>query len=727
MNISEKNVYQVLFASGEEGLTVKEILQGLNQRMKKKAQLRKALRKLTGKNICYKKDNHYFLKDRSNGIPDGIKFKKKAKRSAAKKRKEQRIPEGIYLKKQGRSVVRSLLDGQTYPVSSKEDDWLVHGDRIRFSLIKDRGEKMMALPSEILKHSITLLKGRLKKGTKGQHFLEPLHSSFPRRFKVTNRHQFGAFESSDVLLKITNYGDGNRIPEGRIDRSIIGTSAQTSIIEGILAENRIPVHFPKRVLTEGSGFPRAVRLHKSEKRTDLRSLPFVTIDGDDAKDFDDAIYAETEGKNFRIWVSIADVADYVGRNSELDREARKRGTSTYLPGKVIPMLPPVLSNGLCSLKAGVNRKTLTCEILIDSRGKILNTDIYQSINCIARRLTYQQVDHFFDTGSFGKNTALNKQKALLLLSRKVADILEKKRRNRGAIDFQMPDNSFSYDAENRITGITKIYQTKAMGMIEQFMLEANEAIALFCDQNRIPILWRNHPPPLPAKITQLKQLFWNSNLKIPGLREGGDFNRALRKSRLCENRQALEVSVLKTMSLADYGIRREGHFGLAATHYCHFTSPIRRYPDLIVHRGVKAFLNRNRSPAVSEKLAVDLSDRERLAVNAERAAVKYNKMIFLVDRIGDVMKVRISGFNWKGLFVELLDPYVEGFVEFASIIDDTYDYDEHLHQVTSRKNERVVTHGTELDVMLMGIDKRQFMPIFDWLSWKDEIGRSERS
>ncbi len=721
MNISEKNVYQVLFTSGEKGLTAKEILSGLNQRMKKKAQLRKALRKLTGKNICYKRDNHYFLKNRSNGVPAGIKLKEKTKRSAGKNRKGQRIPEGIYLKKQGRSIVRSLLDGQTYPVSSKEENGLLHGDRIRFSLIKGRGENIIALPSEILKHNITLLKGRLKNGTKGQHFFEPSHSSFPRRFKVTNHHQFGALETSEVLLKITNYGDGNRIPEGRIDGSIYGTSAQSSVIEGILAENRIPIRFPKRVLTEGSCFPRAVRLHKSEKRTDLRPLPFVTIDGDDAKDFDDAIYAETEGKNFRIWISIADVADYVGRNSELDREARKRGTSTYLPGKAIPMLPPVLSNGLCSLKAGVNRKTLTCEILIDSKGKVLGTDIYQSINCIARRLTYQQVDHFFDTGSFGKNSALNKQKALLLLSRKIADILEKKRRKRGAIDFQMPDSSFSYDAENQITDITKIYQTKAMRLIEQFMLEANEAVALFCEQNRIQIIWRNHPPPLPAKISRLKQLFWNNNLKIPGLRESGDFNRALQKSRLSENRQALEINVLRTMSLADYGIRREGHFGLAATHYCHFTSPIRRYPDLIVHRGVKAFLKRHRCPTVSEKLAVDLSNRERLAVNAERAAVKFNKMIFLLDRIGDVLKVKISGFNWKGLFVELFDPFVEGFVDYASIIDDTYDYDEFHHHVVSRKNDRVLTHGSELNVMLTGIDKRQFMPIFDWLGWKDEI------
>ena len=719
MNISEKNVYQVLFASGEEGLTVRELLLGLNQRMQKKAQLRKALRKLTGKNICYKKDNHYFLKDRSNGVPAGIKVKGKTRGSAGKNRKANRFPEGVYLKRQGKPVVLSVLDGKTYPVSPKEAGWLFHGDRIRFSLLKGPKKQTVALPSEILKRSITLLQGKLKSGAKGKCFFEPLNPSFPRQFKVINRYQFGP-DTADVLLKITDYGNDSHIPEGRVDGSIFSESARASIIEGILAENRIPLRFPKRVLSEGSRFPKAVRLRKSEDRRDLRPLQFVTIDGDDAKDFDDAIYAEAEGKNYRLWISIADVAEYVERNSELDQEARKRGTSTYLPGTAIPMLPPVLSNGLCSLKAGVNRKTLTCEILIDSSGKVLTTDIYQSINCISRRLTYQQVDHFFETGSFGKNRPFSEQNELLLRSKKIADILQKKRRKRGAIDFRMPESAFTYDAENRIAGIAKIYQTKAMGMIEQFMLEANEAIALFCERNRIPIMWRNHPAPLPAKISNLKQLFWNNNLKIPELRESGDFNRAMQKSRQSENRQALEFSVLRTMSLADYGIRREGHFGLAATHYCHFTSPIRRYPDLIVHRGVKAFLNRRRNPAVSEKLATDLSNRERLAVSAERTAVKFNKMIFLVGRMGEMMKVKISGFNWKGLFVELCDPYVEGFVEYASITDDTYDYDERLHQVICRKNKRLVTYGTELDVMLTGLNKRQFMPIFDWLGWTDE-------
>lgn len=720
MNISEKSVYQVLYGSGEEGLTVREILLALNQRMKKKAQLRKALRILTGKNICYKKDNHYFLKDLSGRAPAGIKLSVKPGRSAGKNRKLNRFPEGIFMRKRGKPVVFSHHDGETYPVNPQGGLHLLHGDRIRFSLQRGKSEKPVAHPSEILKRSITLLKGKLNSGAKGQIFFNPLSPSFPSRFKVINQPPGSPRGAVDVLMKLTTCSESSRTPEGRIDYSISGESARTHIIEDILAENRIPLHFPKQVLNEGDRFPRIVPIKKNENRRDIRDLPFITIDGDDAKDFDDAIYAEPDGDNYRLLISIADVAEYVEPQSKLDQEARIRGTSTYLPGVTIPMLPPILSEGLCSLKAGVNRKTLTCEIVIDPNGEVLASDIYQSICCIKRRLTYQQVDHFFETGSFGRRKTFHKQNELLLLHQKIADILEKKRRKRGAIDFQLPDTSFAYDPNNRIMGIGKSYQTKAMRVIEQYMLEANETVARFCEKNRIPIIWRNHPSPLPAKIANLKQLFWNNNLSISGLRESRDFNQALQKCRQSEDRQLLEYRVLRTMSLADYGTRREGHFGLAATHYCHFTSPIRRYPDLIVHRGLKAFLNRRRSPAVSERLARDLSDRERLAATAERAAVKFSKMIFMADRIGEVLQVKVSGFNWKGLFVELTEPYVEGFINYASITDDSYDYDERKQQVIGRKHGLSVAYGSSLKAMLTGLDKRQFMPVFDWLCWVSE-------
>ncbi|NQU63208.1 MAG: RNB domain-containing ribonuclease, partial [SAR324 cluster bacterium] len=329
MNISEKNVYQVLFGSGEEGLTTREILLALNQRMKKKAQLRKALRLLTGKNICYKKDNHYFLKDLSGGVPAGIKLKAKPGRSAGKNRKLNRFPEGIFMRKQGTPVVFSHQDGKIYPVNPLEELSLLHGDRIRFSLQRGNNEKPIAQPSEILKRNITLLKGKLSGGTKGQTFFEPLNSSFPCRFKVINRPLGAVRAAVDVFMKISSYGDSSHMPEGRVDGSISGESAWVTTLEQILAENRIPLHFSKPVLDESHRFPPTVRLKKSDNRRDLRALPFITIDGDDAKDFDDAIYAETEGENFRLWISIADVAEYVEPKSELDLEARKRGTSTY--------------------------------------------------------------------------------------------------------------------------------------------------------------------------------------------------------------------------------------------------------------------------------------------------------------------------------------------------------------------------------------------------------------
>ncbi len=720
MNISEKSVFQVLLAFGDEGLTVKEILLAMNQRMKKKAQLRKALRKLAEKNLCYKTDNHYFLRDPSASVPTEFRKAEKGRRSQKKGSKIQRYPEGIYLNSPGKPIIFSLHNGERYPVAPKEERWLLHGDKIRFSLKQNKSGKEVALPIEVLKNSITLLKGKLERGSRGECFFKPLSPFFPRRFKVLNAPRHVKQDGEEVLLEIANVGESSRIPEGRIDHSITGDTARMAIIEQILSENRIALHFPKKVLRETSRFPATIRLDLSENRKDLRELPFVTIDGTDARDFDDAIFARAENNNYRIWISIADVAAYVERKTEIDKEAMKRGTSTYLPGWAVPMLPPMLSNGLCSLKAGVNRKTLTCEILINPNGKVLSTDIYQSFIRISRRLTYELVDQFFQAGTINGKKGLAQLKELLIISAKISEILEKKRRKRGAIDFQMPDTAFTFDLENRIAGIEKVYQSKAMRLIEQFMLEANEAVARFCEDKKIPIMWRNHPTPVPDKTSRLKQLFWNSGLKISGLREGADFNRALRKCRDNENRELLEYSTLRTMSLAGYWPRREGHFGLAATHYCHFTSPIRRYPDLIVHRGVKAYLNKRQSPSVSERVATDLSEKERQATTAERTTIKFTKMLFMADRIGEVMGVKVSGFHWKGLFVELPAPYIEGFVNYSTITDDTYEYDERKQIVTGLKNDRMIPFGAKLNVMLSGLDKKQFLPEFTWLSWVDE-------
>ncbi len=719
MNITEKTVYQVLLALGDDGLTVKELLLALNQRAKKKAQLRKALKKLSEKNLCFKKDNHYFLKDRSSAFHTEFQNKKKANRPGKKSRKTTRFPEGIFLNQKGKPEILALHKAERYPLAPEEGQWLLHGDRLRFSLKKNRSGVEIALPLELLDRSISLLKGRLEKGGSGQWFFKPHNRCFPKRFKVAGRSLRLQRRERDVFLDITSGGTNSGVPEGRIDESISSDAARESIIGQILSENRIPVIFSRQALKEASDFPSTVRLDPAEKRRDLRHFPFVTIDGADARDFDDAIYAETTGNNYRIWISIADVAAYVKPNSRVDTEALKRGTSTYLPGRAIPMLPPALSNGLCSLKAGVNRKTVTCEILVDSSGEVLDTEIYESINRIHKRLTYDQVDDYFRDGSIrGKNNS--QLEALLTICRDIAEILEKRRRKRGAVDFQMPETIFAFDPDNRVSGIGKSYQTKAMRVIEQFMLEANEAVARFCDKGAIPIMWRNHPPPLPEKVNDLKRLFWNSGLKISGLREGADFNRALRKCRHHPDRDLLEHSTLRTMSLAGYQIRREGHFGLAATHYCHFTSPIRRYPDLIVHRGVKAKLKGYRGSKVLERMALDLSARERQATKAERMAVKFNKMVFIGDRIGDIIQVKVSGLHWKGLFVEMPDPYVEGFVRFSSVADDSYDYDERNQQVIGRKTNRVINYGTEINVMLTSLDRKQFMPEFIWLSWVDE-------
>jgi len=718
MNISEKSVYHVLASFGEEGLTIREILLALNQRMKKKTQLRKALRKLAENNLCYKKDNHYFLRDPAAEIPAA--FRKGGKPDKIRKRTAalQRHPEGIFLNAASKPVILDPVRAERYPVAAGQEKWLLHGDRIRFELEMDKSGKAIALPLEMVRRNITMLKGSLVRTAGRESFFQPQNRALPKRFRVQNPPRKLPSDSREIFFNITDFAGDHRLPEGRIDTSLSGRSAQSAIMAQILSENRILNHFPRNVLQAAAQFPGVVRQNPAEGRRDLRSLPFVTIDGADARDFDDAIHAETDGENFRIRVSIADVSEYVKPGSEIDREALNRGTSTYLPGFAVHMLPPSLSAGLCSLKAGVNRKTVTCEILFDAAGEVLSAEIFQSLNRIFRRLTYDQVDRFFESGQLQVKKNRKLLEDMLGIAARIAEVLEKKRRKRGAIDFQMPETAFAYDPENRVTGIGKVYQTKAMRLIEQFMLEANEAVARFAEKNRIPIMWRNHPAPLPEKAAALRQLFWRNDLEIPSLRKPADFNSALLKCRNHVKRDLLEYSTLRAMSLAEYGNSREGHFGLAATHYCHFTSPIRRYPDLVVHRGIKSFLNRQRPSAVSAKTAIDLSEKERRATAAERVAVKFVKMLFLAGRIGDVMTARVSGFHRSGFFIELKEPYVEGYVSFGTILDDSYAYDERQQLVIGTRLEQEISFAQEMTVMLTGFDRRQFMPEFIWLGWE---------
>ncbi len=716
MKISQESIYRILESAAERGLTVKEMLTTMNQSKKRKTIVRKALKALTNKKVCYKKNNRYYLQDVSPKHPRQIQ--KSSTAVAARRSHQTRKNEFLGLVTTTKSGFKLFsLDHQTtFPVRKGSIRDFLHGDLVRFSLYQEKSGNQSASLHDLAERKINRIKGCIHRGKMGQLYFMPDSSHFSTEFIVTNKINLEE-DNIPAWLEIAQTRKNKNLPEGKALPIKREDPYENPVLDQILVSNKIPQKFPNSVLKQCESLPSSVRIQKNSNRKDLRDLNFVTIDGEDAKDFDDAVYAESRGDGYKIWVSIADVDEYVPHGSVLDREAFSRGTSTYIPGRVYPMLPEPLSNGLCSLKEGVNRFTLTCEMEMDSKGRVFSTKLYTSINKIACRLTYTTVDEYFKTGKIRKRKSFPNLTDHLDLYRKIAVILKEKRVKEGFINFHLPEASFEYDADNKIKGIKKGYQTEAMQVIEQLMLLANENVAKYCDRKKIPIVWRNHPQPLPEKRRQLHNLFWNCAVNVSSINSSRDYNIALEAAKSSSDKDFLEYSMLRSMSLAVYEVERKGHFGISATHYCHFTSPIRRFPDLLVHRAVKRHLRGEKPLQIPEYIAAANSDRERLATNAERSSAKLFKLDFISDRIGSIFNVKVIGFIHSGLFVELDDPYVEGFVSFKSILDDHYEFDEDNMCVWGRSSREKFSIGHRMKVILTRLDTGNLSPDFDWICW----------
>ncbi|MCG8337097.1 MAG: VacB/RNase II family 3'-5' exoribonuclease [Proteobacteria bacterium] len=721
MKLSQQNVFRILEAVGERGATSKEILTTLAQKKKRKAQLRKILKGLLKNKTFRKHNNRYYLVNDTSAVV--TEKARRATRSSVinsrKKRSNHFLGQVIYHHR--KFVIYSYADAKEYNFLRAGDNGLLHGDVVSFNIRQSKQGEAVADVIELRERRIAGLKGKVHAEKKGRLVFVPNHPVGTREFDVSNKVTLKKGHQVEAWLNIGNSALANRKPAGEVQLISEKSLYDNPMLEDILIQNNIPTHFPKSVQAEAQLFPNAVRVNKKSNREDLRDLPFVTIDGADAKDFDDAIYAEKEGTNHRIWVSIADVASYVLPGSAIEREAFSRGTSTYLPGKAYPMLPEALSNGLCSLKEGVNRKTLTCESLIDKNGKTKTCRIYASINKIKCRLTYSEVDKYYDTKTIKKRKGFQSLSEQLSLYKEIAEILRKRRITSGFVDFHLPETRFLYDKKGIVVDLQKTYQTSAMKVIEQFMLLANENVAKFCDQNKLPIVWRNHPQPLSEKLEHLKKLFWNNKIKLASLSSGKDYNQARELIKQNPKKDFLEYAMLRSMSLAVYETQRRGHFGIASEYYCHFTSPIRRYPDLLVHRALKNCLSGRKPVNIPEYVAATASDREKLSTAAERASHRFFKLYFMADKIGGIYQAKISGMIHSGIFVEISHPYVEGFVSFATIQDDHYEFDEELQSIFGKDLKTKYTIGKRLKVMLTRLDWHNISLEFDWICWEDRV------
>lgn len=494
-----------------------------------------------------------------------------------------------------------------------------------------------------------------------------------------------------VVAEITVYPTEGRGAAGRVTEVLGRPDDPEAELLAIIRKHGLPDTFPPEVLTEARGCARELTASDLEGRTDLRGLMTVTIDGETARDFDDAVAVAREGDDMiRLWVSIADVAHYVRPGSPLDREAYLRGTSVYFPDRCLPMLPEALSNGICSLVPGEERLTLTAELLFGRDGDLRDARFYPSVIRSAARLTYTLVEQIVAAGD---DTACAAHRSLVpeLMTMKVLALrLTAMRRRRGSIDFDLPEPEIIMNLRGEIEDIVRSERLLAHRIIEEFMLAANEAVATAVASRNLPFLYRIHEPPDPGKIGEFREFVYNFGYRLPG--GGSDRISSLHLQELLdeasgkpEERMINEV-LLRCMKQARYSAEQIGHFGLASSCYTHFTSPIRRYPDLVVHRILRAVLHGAISPGELQRLEKELpemaahtSRRERTAMEAEREIVNLMKAQFMQSRLGEEFDGIITGVATFGFFVELVEYYVEGMVPVALLGNDYYQYVEKEH------------------------------------------------
>jgi len=605
-------------------------------------------------------------------------------------------------------------------ISAENMNGAMHNDRVvaRFLGRDWDGPRQEGEIIRVLTRANTQIVGTIEKGRK-YSFVTPDEGRLSIDVFVPKGQEKGSVTGDKVVVEITGWPEKRRNPEGKVVTVIGHKSDPGTDIESIVWKYGLSQAFPKHVMNEIKKIPIQVTREQAKGRRDLRDLQMVTIDGEDAKDLDDAVSLEVlPGGSYRLGVHIADVGSYVPANSALDKEAYKRGTSVYLVDRVIPMLPPELSNGICSLNPRVERLAMSVFMEIDTAGRVLNHEIVESVINIDERMTYRNVKKIL----VDRDPELLKKYGYLLDTfnnmEKLCLILRGRRLQRGAVDFDFPEVKVKLNDRGEPVEIAKYDRSIADQIIEEFMLVTNETVAQHFYEAKVPFVYRIHETPDGEKISNLNRFLFTFGLSIKGFNNihPGAFQEVLNKVTGRPEERVISTIMLRTMKLARYSEESLGHFGLAAEHYCHFTSPIRRYPDLVIHRIIKEVLQKGKLPAKrKDKLAgftadasLQSSERERIATEAERESVDLKKVEFMRDKAGEEFDAVISGVTSFGMFVEL-DNLVEGLVHITTLADDFYEYDDIKHSLTGRHTRRTFRIGDTVRVRLekVNLDERQ--------------------
>ncbi len=584
----------------------------------------------------------------------------------------------------------------------------MNGDKVKVEVtLRKAGGRAEGRVVSVEKRARDTVVGQLKYDGR-VFFVAPADAKLPEKILVTN--DAGEHKDKMVEVEITRFPSATRWPAGKIV-SVIGFIDDPNVETNVIIRKfALPLSFPRDVEDEAGALPAALTEKDLAGRDDFRKRNTITIDPKTARDFDDAVDVETlPDGTFQLGVHIADVSHFVASDSAMDAEARYRGTSVYFPDRVIPMLPEKISNHLCSLNPGIDRLAVSVIMHVSKTGDVLDHSFHKSIIHSKARMTYEDVQEILNGNGIIERQFEHVVAHIRALAH-LASIVQKRRLRRGAIDFDLPEPMLTYDEQGQVTGITKSVRLFSHRIVEEFMILANETVARHLEENDIPSLYRVHEEPDRMKVEEFAEIVSGFGLKFEARKiQPAEFQKFIASVEGRPEERMLSYLMLRSFKQARYSEENIGHFGLASDSYTHFTSPIRRYPDLMVHRVLKAAITRQTdraiAPAQLEAIASESSERERLSDQAERELFEWKKMILMEEHLRETFDSIIIAVWRDGFSIELIDYFIEGYVAAAEIPGDSYQLDQRSHALVGRRTRRTYRLGDRLPVQVVRVDK----------------------
>lgn len=628
--------------------------------------------------------------------------------------------DGIYRKNQkGFGFVKIDIENDEEIYISKENSLnALNGDRVLVEILEDKNKIKSAEGKvvRILKHEKDTIVG-IFQNNKSFGFVIPDDRNFGTDIFISKKDFGKARNNHKVLVKITKYPQNGKKAEGKIIE-VLGNVNEAGVdMLSLIKEYNLPSTFPEEVVEEAKRCGNKVDKKDISNRVDCRDRDIFTIDGADAKDLDDAVRVEKlENGNYKLEVHIADVSYYVKPDSLLDREALIRGTSIYMLGRVIPMLPRELSNGICSLNAGEDRFTLSCVMEIDNKGKVILSEVFKGIINVKERMNYEDVQKILDGSDKKVLKRYEKYINDFKLMEELALILKNKRMEQGYLNLDIPESKIELDIDGKVTKIGPYQTSFSNEIIEQFMLTANETIAEKFFWIEAPFIYRVHEEPDFEKVQELNKFLFNFGMKIKANKDNiypKEFEKVLEEIQGKEEEKVVSNLVLRTLKVARYEAENKGHFGIASKYYCHFTSPIRRYPDLFIHRVISEYLKDSydvpakwieKYKVMAEERAKQSSEREKIATKVERDAEDLKKAEYMESKIGEESEGIVSSITSFGMFVEL-ENTVEGLIRFTDLGDEYFTYDEDRKRLIGERTNKIYKIGDKVKIRVKSANK----------------------